>query len=571
MLGSPLHEQSMLRYSVEISDISTLKSEKSAIVNFFDDNNKRVASHKFAVISKEQIYEWIDKGENINLNGAYVKDFSLTEYRTNKGLDDQVYIKLNELRARKAFFDCELQTDFSNAEFTGGKVLFEACIFGNGFVNFTNANFGHGDVSFKKAKFGSGSSSFRSARFGEGHISFNNANFGRGDLNFIDADFSRGDVDFKNTYFGDGTVDFKFAKFSSGDISFEKAEFGKGKKDFKNVEFGGGKIDFRRIFFNDGDVSFEGVEFGEGKVSFRSSVFGSGNISFAQADFGKGETQFDLVDFGAGKINFHGSRATTLSFDGCHLNSYIDLRVENCQLINLRNTVVRDILDVMPEDSTVAIREMNLTNMRILGRLFINWRANDVFDLIYNQNNTSLFQKAEQFRILKENFRNNGQYEDEDAAYLEFRRCESKAILTEAISKNKKNAIYAYPVYYFQKYVFDYVGRYATAPTRVLNNMALTFFIFSFVYYAFSFNPALYNLGHIVAGGSETTAFNSPDLGHLKAFGNCLYYSGITFFTVGYGDYFAHGWLKPVAVLEGFTGVFLMSYFTVAFVRKILR
>jgi len=54
-------------------------------------------------------------------------------------------------------------------------------------------------------------------------------------------------------------------------------------------------------------------------------------------------------------------------------------------------------------------------------------------------------------------------------------------------------------------------------------------------------------------------------------FGNCLYYSAITFFTVGYGDYFALGWIKLFAVIEGFCGVFLMSYFTVAFVRKILR
>jgi hypothetical protein len=50
-----------------------------------------------------------------------------------------------------------------------------------------------------------------------------------------------------------------------------------------------------------------------------------------------------------------------------------------------------------------------------------------------------------------------------------------------------------------------------------------------------------------------------------------MYYSAITFFTIGYGDYFGGGIIKLLAVLEGFSGVFLMSYFTVAFVRKILR
>jgi hypothetical protein len=63
----------------------------------------------------------------------------------------------------------------------------------------------------------------------------------------------------------------------------------------------------------------------------------------------------------------------------------------------------------------------------------------------------------------------------------------------------------------------------------------------------------------------------TPDLNHQHDFFNAFYYSAITFFTIGYGDYFADGYLKPIAAFEGFSGVFLMSYFTVAFVRKILR
>ena len=257
-------------------------------------------------------------------------------------------------------------------------------------------------------------------------------------MSFVDADFSKGDVDYKNTYFGNGTVDFKFAKFSNGDVSFERASFGKGKKDFKNVEFGGGKIDFRRIEFNDGDVSFEGVEFGDGKVSFRSTIFGHGHKTFEQSDFGTGEAQFDKVEFGSGTVSFNQAKVMNISFIGCHLNSYIDLRFESCKLLDLRSTIVRDILDVKPEGTLVAIKEMNIADMRILGRLFVNWRENDVHNLIYCQQNTNLFQKSEQFRILKENFRNNGQYEDEDAAYLEFRRCESKANLEDALLKDKK-------------------------------------------------------------------------------------------------------------------------------------
>lgn len=562
MLESPLHEHHLLRYDVEITADRSRQSNSTAVITFFDENNKRVSVYRLGVITKEEIYDRIDKGETVNLSHCYVKDFSLTEYRANKGFDDHRYVPLTNFSARKAFFDCEVSTDLSFALFEGEKTTFESSIFGNGFTNFFNADFGHGDVSFKKAKFGSGSTSFRSVKFGDGHITFNGTNFGTGNLSFVDADFSNGDVDYKNTYFGDGTVDFKFAKFSSGNISFERASFGKGKKDFKNVEFGGGKIDFRRVEFNDGDVSFEGVEFGDGKVSFRSSVFGKGHKSFELADFAHGEAQFDNVDFGDGTVSFNQASAMDISFKNCHLDSYMDLRFKSCRLIDLQNTVVRDILDVKPEDEKVAVKEMNLTGMRILGRLFINWRENDVYDLIYNQKDTSVFQKAEQFRTLKENFRNNGQYEDEDAAYLEFRRCEAKAILQDHIAKDKKNALWAYPVYYFQRYVFDFVGRYATAPTRVLLNAVLVVFVYGLIYYLFS-------VGFPAVGKVATTLPEAMD--HSRDLWNSIYYSAITFFTVGYGDYFASGVLKLIATLEGFSGVFLMSYFTVAFVRKILR
>ncbi len=562
MLESPLHEHHLLRYEVEIVDRPLLSYSKTAVISFFDENNKRVSIFKFGVISNEEIFERIDKGEALSLNNAYIKDLSLTDYRVSKGLDDHVHIKLINFSAKKTFFDCDVSTDLSYALFEGNKTVFESAIFGNGAVSFFNCDFGNGDVNFKKAKFGSGNTSFKSVKFGDGLINFNTTNFGTGNLSFVDVNFGNGNVDFKSTYFGDGIVDFKFAKFSEGDISFERASLGKGKKDFKNVEFGGGKIDFRRIDFNDGDVSFEGVEFGDGKVNFRSSVFGAGHKSFEHCDFAQGEVHFDLVDFGTGSVSFKDAKTTEILFNGCPLNCYMDLRFAECQMLDLSDTIVRDILHVKPEDENVVIQGMKLVNMRILGRVFIDWHANNVYNLINNQSLTSLYQKAEQYRILKENFRNNGQYDDEDASYVEFKRCESKAKLEEALAKDKKNAVWAYPTYYFQKYVFDYIGRYATAPTRVLANVFVTVFAYGIIYYLITeFIPKLGSIASTLP----------PELNNQHEFWNFIYYSCITFFTIGYGEYFPEGYLKIFAALEGFTGVFLMSYFTVAFVRKILR
>jgi hypothetical protein len=52
---------------------------------------------------------------------------------------------------------------------------------------------------------------------------------------------------------------------------------------------------------------------------------------------------------------------------------------------------------------------------------------------------------------------------------------------------------------------------------------------------------------------------------------NPWYFSIITFTTIGYGDYAPRGWVRWVAGLEGFLGLFLVAVFTVSFARKFIR
>ena len=561
MLNSRLRENDALRYTVSFEPIAGT-AEKMAVITILDEGLKKIQRVKLKVLNADELYSRLDNKSDFNLNEVYINHFSLREYRKLRGLKEDDFVLIKNFNAHNVFFDCEVQTDFSYALFEGNSVLFSHSVFGNGFVDFTYANFGHSTVGFEGTRFSNGTKNFQSVKFGDGDISFNGANFGNGDLIFADASFSNGNVDFKNSVFGDGVVDFKFAKFKEGNISFERARFGKGKKDFKNVEFGGGRIDLRRVDFNDGDVSFEGAEFGNGKAIFRGSQFGNGHKIFDLADFTQCDVNFDKVDFGSGSISFNEASANQISFNACSFNCFTDFRFSSCKLLNMANSVVRDIIDMVPESDKVAIHEINMVNSRIIGRIFINWRGNDVYNFIYNQKKSTWFQKAEQFRILKENFRVNGQYEDEDDAYVEFKRCEAKAHLGEALKAPFFKKLLGYLNYYFQKYVFDYVGRYATSPVRVLMNGILTIFMFGIIYYLI--NEFIYGWGSI-----ESTL--PEGLNHCHDFLNSIYYSAITFFTIGYGEYFPVGILKFAAAFEGFSGVFIMSYFTVAFVRKILR
>ncbi len=186
-------------------------------------------------------------------------------------------------------------------------------------------------------------------------------------------------------------------------------------------------------------------------------------------------------------------------------------------------------------------------------------KQNGVKKLIHDQTNTGNRQKAEQFRILKENFRITGQYSDEDKAYVEFKRLESRSQLEESVSKKPFSAIWMYPLYWFKLVVLDRAGLYATDPVRVMISMLVCYTFFSIVFIMLS----LFTSADIVS------SLGDPD--RLGLVAKSFYHSAITFLTIGYGDYYPSGIIRWVSSVVGFIGLFLMSYFTVAFVRKILR
>jgi len=54
-------------------------------------------------------------------------------------------------------------------------------------------------------------------------------------------------------------------------------------------------------------------------------------------------------------------------------------------------------------------------------------------------------------------------------------------------------------------------------------------------------------------------------------FFECLYYSVVTFTTLGYGDFIPVGFSRVIAALEAFTGSFTIALFVVVFVKKMTR
>lgn len=580
--------QNFFNYKVKIKDTpfkteSGKKYDNIAAISLLDENKKEIAYIELGFIDKEEIYKLIDQGKPINLDYCYVENFSLEEYRENRNIEKKSCVKIHQFSAYNTFFDSRIATDFSfaqfddeyknfeNACFLNGAVSFQSVNFHQGGVNFSytyfndgnidfsNVNFGEGEVNFKNSWFGTGHKNFQDAHFGEGNVLFVNTEFNKGDVTFVNTIFKSNRVSFKVARFGEGKIGFHFARFHCKELVFERTEFGDGKVDFRTTEFADAKVSFNRAVFGNGEKSFEASQHKGGKITLRKSEWGDGNISFEQVEFDNTILYLNNANFGKGNLSFNNSHILKLSLKSCHLDYYVDLRLSKCKSIDLSDTVARDIIDIKPYDFPLEIETINFAGMRLIGRVYLDWLANDVKKLIYTQTNSSRREKAEQFRILKENFNNAGQYDDEDKAYVQFKRNESRAVLHEAIKQNKISALWQYPIYAFKMLVFDRMGLYATSPIRVIFSNIVIYFIFAFLY---TIIPYFTNTG-----------LSSSEAGQsfwIK-FWDSVYYTGITYFTVGYGDILPAGSIRYLADITAFTGVFMMSYFTVAFVRKILR
>jgi len=575
-------------FNVEIKDQKFIADggltfPRTAFITFISAEGHEEFISQLGCPGEQEIWDMIRRGDPLNLDNCYLDHLSLPDYREKQKLELKEYVQIREFSARSAFFNSKFPIDLGYAEFTGDGVSFEGCRFARGSFsmhasrviggglnfsnshlpegsfNMTNLSIAKGDVNFKNAFFGTGLIDFQDAEFGEGAIQFTNADFGDGDVSFINTRFGNGHVSFKVARFGKGKVDFHFAKFREGDISFERTDFGDGRVDFRTVEFMHGRVNFNRAVFRDGDVSFEASELKQGKISFKRTVFGEGILDFELAEYDDADVSFDRAVFDVGTVSFHNARFKTLSLQSCHFDHYLDLRVAKCLHIDLSDTICRDIIDLMPYDFDLDIGTIDFSGMRLIGRIYIDWKKNRVKKLIRDQLETSNRSKAEQFRTLKENFSVTGQYNDEDKSYLEFKRLESLAVLQESIRNKPVSAIWMYPAYWFKLGMFDWVGHYATNPVRVIISMLVMYTLFSVIFMLLTwFTPA-----------DIVSSLEDPD--KLNVVVRSFYHCAITFLTIGYGDYYPSGIIRWFSSLVGFAGMVMVAYFTVAFVRKILR
>lgn len=114
----------------------------------------------------------------------------------------------------------------------------------------------------------------------------------------------------------------------------------------------------------------------------------------------------------------------------------------------------------------------------------------------------------------------------------------------------------------FTSWIVDLFCGYGEAPMRVVLFSLLLIFICSLFYFFFGLN---FNGNHLVYRPGAPFEQNAIFL--LE----CLYYSVVTFTTLGYGDFTPVGLSRIFAAFEAFTGSFTLALFVVVFVKKMTR
>jgi Ion channel/Pentapeptide repeats (8 copies) len=114
----------------------------------------------------------------------------------------------------------------------------------------------------------------------------------------------------------------------------------------------------------------------------------------------------------------------------------------------------------------------------------------------------------------------------------------------------------------FMSVIVDWFCGYGEKPINVVSFSLVFIFLSAMIYFCIGINQ-----------GSESLrlSFQANFLTNLYNFFSCLYFSVVTFTTLGYGELTPMGLTRAMAAMEAFVGSFTMALFVVVFVKKMTR
>lgn len=398
-------------------------------------------------------------------------------------------------------------------------------------------------------------------------IDFEEATF-EGNASFYGIEFSQ------DAYAGFVGVTFKKI------ANFCRATFGV-LTDFYNATFDDDVI-FGKTTFR-GNSDFSRVTF-NGETEFSNSVF-FGEVDFCEAAFNEG-VFFSMNTF-ISKLSFYQAKicpGKKLSIERVNGLSGRKIIFENSYLENVCLTI-DSFNDILIDFNNAFLRNTRIQRSQIENHIL--------------QDREKKFSKAKKvYLLLKNNFHSIGQYEDESWAFKKEKDMErlsysynsfTKSIESkeekskEKVSKGKRSKFISFLNWFktkkFGKWLWScfcniFYG-YGEKPQNVIFSAIAIIILFSVFFSLLGINsPEIIEMKspavqEILNSNSEIISKGNLINKTTNYYIDCLYFSAITFTTLGYGDFRPlEGLGRILAGSEAFIGAFMMALFVYTFARR---
>ncbi|WP_258083755.1 pentapeptide repeat-containing protein [Thermococcus thermotolerans] len=168
---------------------------------------------------------------------------------------------------------------------------------------------------------------------------------------------------------------------------------------------------------------------------------------------------------------------------------------------------------------------------------------------------TYYYSLREAARVQRLSFEKEGKRDEADQMFVVEMRARRKIRLQQAKARGLRATLWALLINFGEWVLGDFPSNYGTAWRRLL----------ALVMGIIVGNAVPYTIwSHQIYGFPETS-------NALVRFANALYYSLVTFTTLGYGDMHPTGWLKALSALEALTGAVFMALIVAVIARKWMR
>ncbi|MBF0491818.1 MAG: hypothetical protein HQM15_03465 [Deltaproteobacteria bacterium] len=474
------------------------------------------------------------------------------------------------------------ETSFYKCQFLKG-ALFNNSVFKGNRTNFARAQFEGDFALFNAVEFESFETHFYDTQFRAKHVSFAGLRSKSQELSFKKAYFS-GSTFFNESQFNGDQLNFDDCKVEGNLFSFSKSKIGGKLASWNNSIINCQQIDWSETNFNSDEVLFKNLRWTSPEIIFHHSFFKNRSLSFLQAEF-----QFNLLNFCHTSFQVHEfdfSETKFLNGVADFSYAYFQSKFLKAYPLYLENQLLRfDRTEFSGDEKSIYFISSQKTQISFVGVFFHggttklkgNLEAAFFSESSLDQVNFSEaiwekkfsraicmdelnaiqsaqkedFQKAEEVcRKIKKCYENSGNYEISSDFYYGEMECKRKATPRAAQSGLQ-----------FMRLACGYGEK----PIRVILTSWIVILLCAFLF--------LY-------GGVKTPdrIINQDFLSgfhNLKAlsvdFFNCVYFSVVSFTTLGYGDYHPIGWSRIVGASEGFMGAFFMSMYVLTIGRKLNR